>query len=312
MTTPETEFLFIVGSPRSGTTILGEILDLHPEIRQWYEPYFVWDRHFRLAAHDERTAGDATPEVRRYIRKNFDAYRRKSRARFIVDKSPRNSLKIPFIRQIFPNARFAHIIRDGRDATLSINREWQKRKKIVEGSGGNPGVNHKKALEVIRAWLARQPFWQDRIRAFWFETHGHVLDKNKHLNRLRWNGRTGWGPRFREWEKHLAAHTTLQFNALQWYHCVSACVKGLENVGNEQKLTLRYEDFVQQPEQTLADILRFAGAGDSPSFYDRLPEIKGGNFNKWQKAFTQGEIAEIRPILTPLLDELGYLDQWHW
>ena len=81
---------------------------------------------------------------------------------------------------------------------------------------------------------------------------------------------------------------------------------------DEQKLTFRYEDFVQQPDQTIAGILRFVGAGNSPSFYARLPEIKGGNFNKWRKAFTQDEIEEIRPILTPLLGELGYLDQWPW
>jgi hypothetical protein len=40
-------FVFIVGSPRSGTTIFGELLDKHPQLSQWYEPYFVWDRFFR-------------------------------------------------------------------------------------------------------------------------------------------------------------------------------------------------------------------------------------------------------------------------
>mgnify|MGYP006283762893 CR=1 FL=1 len=312
MNSPENDFLFIVGSPRSGTTILGEILDLHPEINQWYEPYFVWDKYFRLAPDDERSVKDATGRVRRHIRKNFQRYRSKCKCRFIVDKSPRNSLKIPFIRQIFPGARFVHIIRDGRDATLSINREWNKRKEIVEGSGDRPGFNYTKAFHVIRAWLNRHPFWMDRLRALWFETHGHIFNKARHLNRLRWHGQTGWGPRFRDWEQFLAAHTVLQFNAMQWNSCVRSCLKNLEEVEEGQKLTLRYEDFVRQPDQVIERILHFIGAESTPAFFNKLPDIKAGNFNKWRKAFSSEQIEEIRPILTPTLDELGYLDKWPW
>lgn len=65
-------FVFIVGSPRSGTPIFGELLDKHPHVSQWYEPYFVWDRFFRLALHDERAAEDATDRVSRQIFRDFE------------------------------------------------------------------------------------------------------------------------------------------------------------------------------------------------------------------------------------------------
>ena len=90
-------FVFIIGSPRSGTTILGEILDGHPEISQWYEPYFIWDKHFRTAKDDVRGTRDAVPAVRHQILASFRKYQRKTGSNIIVDKSPRNSLKIPFI-----------------------------------------------------------------------------------------------------------------------------------------------------------------------------------------------------------------------
>ena len=110
--------MFIVGSPRSGTTLLGEILDLHPDIAQWYEPYFVWRKFFRDAVHDERSASEATPGIKQYIHKSFVEYRRKIKHAIVVDKSPGNSLTIPFILEIFPNAHFIHILRDGRDVSM--------------------------------------------------------------------------------------------------------------------------------------------------------------------------------------------------
>ena len=90
--TRKDSFVFIVGSPRSGTTIFGELLDKHPLISQWYEPYFVWDRFFRMAPHDERTAEDANDRVKAQIYRDFNRYRKHKRCLVLIDKSPRNSL----------------------------------------------------------------------------------------------------------------------------------------------------------------------------------------------------------------------------
>ena len=102
-------FVFIVGSPRSGTTILGELLDKHHHISQWYEPYFVWDRFFRTAPDDERTEADASLQVKKWIYRNFASYKTRKKCSVLIDKSPRNSLKIPFILKIFPQAKFIHL-----------------------------------------------------------------------------------------------------------------------------------------------------------------------------------------------------------
>ena len=104
---------------------MGEILDKHGQVSQWYEPYFVWDHYFRTVSHDERTAEDAVVKVNYQIYTDFCNYKRKKECLVLIDKSPRNSLKIPFILKIFPEARFIHLLRDGRDVTLSIRKEWK-------------------------------------------------------------------------------------------------------------------------------------------------------------------------------------------
>ena len=305
-------FVFIIGSPRSGTTILGEILDKHEKISQWYEPYFVWDHHFRNRSHDERTAEEATPKICNQIYTDFLKYKQKTGSRIIVDKSPRNSLKIPFIRQIFPQARYIHILRDGRDATLSIHKEWLRRKNIVHDPKKNNHFDYKNTLIVVGKWLQRQPFIMDKIRAFYFETHGHFINKKKHLNRLRWNGEVGWGPRFKGWEAIFIEKPLLQFNAIQWSKCIESIQKSWLTIPIEHKIEIRYEDLISKGEQTITHILNFLKLDAETDFWKSIPQLKANNFNKWKNEFSKVQISQIYAILAPLLIELGYEDNANW
>ena len=305
-------FVFIIGSPRSGTTILGEILDKHEKISQWYEPYFVWDRQFRTHSHDERTAEEATPKIINQIYTEFLNYKKKTGSRIIVDKSPRNSLKIPFIRKIFPQACFIHILRDGRDATLSIHKEWLKRKGIVNDPRKINRFDYHSALIVAVKWLRRQPFISDKIRALWFETHGHFINKRNHLNRLRWKGEIGWGPRFKGWETCFYEKSMLQFNAIQWSKCIESIQKNWSNIPVEQKIEIRYEDFISKGESIITHILDFLKLDAKRDFWYSIPKLKANNFNKWKNEFSKDQITEIHAILTPKLVELGYEDNPDW
>jgi hypothetical protein len=304
--------VFIVGSPRSGTTILGEILDNHPDISQWYEPYFIWDKYFRSAVNDERNEEDAIPKVCRQIHGDFLNFRRKKKSPVIVDKSPRNSLKIPFIKKIFPDAYFAHILRDGRDVTLSIHKEWIRRAKIVEGASSDGKFDYKNAFEVMLEWLNRQPFMFDKLRALWFETHMHMFDKTKHLNRFRWDGRLGWGPRFKGWREYLEAHSIIEFNAMQWVTCVEAIRRDWSLIPEDNKIEIRYEDLLRDTVGTLSSVLKKFELEPSQIFFENLPEIKKHNFNKWQKEFSAKEIQVTKPILSYLVSELGYAKSNDW
>jgi hypothetical protein len=305
-------FVFIVGSPRSVTTILGELLDKHQHISQWYEPYFVWDHFFRTAPDDERTAEDVLPEVRKQILSRFSNFKKEKKCLVLIDKSPRNSLKIPFILKLFPQAKFIHLLRDGRDATLSINKEWLRRKNIVHKPQSKNRFNYFEAYRVIKKFLSRQPFLSDKINSLWFETHGHLIDKTKHLNRLRWNGEIGWGPRFKGWERIYQQATLLQFNAYQWLNCVERIQADWNLIRTNSRRTLRYGDLIKAPAKKIKEIFDFLDLEGDKAFFESLPELKADNYNKWKTEFSEEKLKEIHPIITPQLMALGYAESEKW
>ncbi len=304
--------VFLVGSPRSGTTLLGEILNEHPQIGSWYEPSFVLDRFFRDAPHDRRTAQEATPPVAQHLQGEFQRFKKAMECTLVLDKSPHNSLKIPFLNAIFPDSKFIHILRDGRDAVLSIRREWQRRHSIAQGS---PTVWPSR-LTALWASLRRQPCWRYRWQAFWFFVGGPLglFRSNRWLLQVRWRGRIGWGPRFPGWQDVIDKVSLLEFCALQWRNCVETILSDSEQLqlGSERLLTVRYEDLLRHPNLILERIFAFIGVDMPEGFADKLPPLKRDNFGKWPKAFTPDEKALIGPILQPLLTELGYADSDLW
>jgi len=119
----------IMGCARSGTSILGELIGSHPEVRYKHEAHSVWNKAGLGENGSHRlTAEHATPKVARQIRKRFTE--EKGGARLFVEKCPRSVLRIPFIRAVFPEAKLIHIMRDGRDVACSMlpglgGEEWR-------------------------------------------------------------------------------------------------------------------------------------------------------------------------------------------
>jgi len=230
----------------------------------------------------------------------------------VVDKSPRNSLRVPFIRRIFPEARYIYIIRDGRDVTLSINKEWIRRRQIVQGTDAVNKYDYGRVYGVLKEWLHRQPSLAYRIRALWFETHGHVMNKSLHLNLMRWNGRVGWGPRFRNWQDVLAKTSLLQFNAYQWSKCIENIQHNWKALAREKKLMIRYEDLLKDGRKLVTEILDFLNLRGDEKFFRAIPRLKKDNVQKWQREFSRDDLQEIHPIVTPMLMELGYEVSHSW
>jgi hypothetical protein len=110
---------FVVGCARSGTSILGELIASHPDVRYVFEAATVWERGGMGANESHRlTAAHATPDVNKVIRQWAEAEGRD--ASMLVEKSPRNILRIPYVLEIFPEAKIIHIVRDGRDVACSM------------------------------------------------------------------------------------------------------------------------------------------------------------------------------------------------
>ncbi len=119
---------FLVGFPRSGATLLEYVLGAHPRVVTLKERPTLVEAEQELLHADGGLARLATlseAEVLRYRAAYWREVRRWGgdvRGRFVVDKSPLNSLALPVIARLFPDARVLLSVRDPRDVVLSCCR----------------------------------------------------------------------------------------------------------------------------------------------------------------------------------------------
>jgi hypothetical protein len=166
--------LFIISAPRSGSTLLFETLAGFPEL------WTIGEESHELieglpelhpAAHgyasNRLTALDATPEVvaslqerftRQLLNRDGQAYaslpeeQRPERVR-LLEKTPKNALRIPFLRAAFPGARFLVLYRRPEETLVSILDGWRSRRFVAYQP--LPGWPH-------RAWkFLLVPGWED-------------------------------------------------------------------------------------------------------------------------------------------------------
>jgi LPS sulfotransferase NodH len=298
---------FIIGSPRSGTTILENILNSHPEIEEWYEPYYIWEKYFHPQESDIWQDEFLNEKVKRAIQKEFSIFIKKSKKRIVLDKSPGHSFNIRIIHNIFPEAKWIHILRDGRDVTLSIMKEWDKRALIAHKR------DFRGLLQVAVTMLQRQRYWRYRFMALHYELRSNMsFNPLKYLNKSKWDGKAGWGPRFIGWNEYLHTHSPLEFHAMQWVTSVEAVQDSWHILPEEDKVEIRYEDLLLFPEETLTKILDILEVDMPFNYLDRIPRLKSDNFHRWQKEFTPEQLRKIKPILSPLLKDLGYANHSGW
>lgn len=303
--------MLIIGTPRSGTSILGRVLDQHPSISTWVEPYYIWDHHFRDAYDDELTADQATEDVRLWIRRAFTKYLNVHKVEKVVDKSPRNCLKLPFIQKIFPEACYIFILRDGRDTILSILSQWERKKEIFIGSSGSGQWQNR--MYIFRKWLRKRPTLKFSLQSILFELGPPAnWPRKKFLNDIRWDGRFGWGPRFRRWQEFIDRVTPLEFSAYQWVHCARGILENISLIPENRRYILKYEDFILDPEASVANLFSFLKMDLPDGFMDALPQIKADNSNKWRQAFSSTELKQIGPIIGKTLKEIGYEKDASW
>ena len=111
--------VLVVGCARSGTSILGELIASHPAVRYIFEAHTIWEVEGAGQNGSHRLTGDhATPENKMKIRSWFQKQRQGKKV--LVEKNPRNILRIPYVKEIFPEAKIIHIVRDGRDVACSM------------------------------------------------------------------------------------------------------------------------------------------------------------------------------------------------
>src|SRR6516162_2434567 len=126
-TSAEGSPIFIVGFPRSGTTLLEQMLDAHPLLQSMDEQPFLLRAVARVTDQDigyptelGRLTGNDLNDMRADY---WEAVRNRVRLapdRRLVDKNPMNMVLLPIIRRLFPNAPIILAIRHPCDTVLSF------------------------------------------------------------------------------------------------------------------------------------------------------------------------------------------------
>lgn len=119
--------VFIWGAPRSGTTLLYELVSQHPQAAcltntsgsMLVECTGLWTDAFDHYNGEMDTGLSRPARVRRVYRNHVRVLERTNKPRF-VGKTPSMTLWIPLVNSVFPQALHIHIIRDGRAVLNSV------------------------------------------------------------------------------------------------------------------------------------------------------------------------------------------------
>ncbi len=136
------DFVFIIGAPRSGTTWLHLMMGAHARVATGQESQ-LFERYLSVMAdrwqeeldwpesEDVRKHGISSylseDEFTKLLRDNAllvfsRVLAQKAGATHVLEKSPNNAKHTPLIHRCFPEARFIHVVRDGRDVANSMIR----------------------------------------------------------------------------------------------------------------------------------------------------------------------------------------------
>jgi len=276
--------IILFGNTRSGTTIVQKVMSAHSNIVGWYEPNAIWLYADTGRIHDEFDESDATNKVKKYIRKRFYKYQKMNGNRVVLEKTPQNLLRIPYVRTIFPEAKFLFIVRNPFSFISSVEYKWQKtvtRRGILRRLKDTP-------ISCLHHWVRRYAIQQFYKRVL----------KRKYL-RI-------WGPRYKGIHEDLKKHDLLTIIARQWSVCSRRAEKALGVFESGQVLRLRYEDFVDNPIADLKRISAHCGLKMTTEMVRAANDlVKADRQHKWLR-FDPRDLAKILPEIEGEMLRHGY------
>lgn len=151
--------VFLIGFPRSGTTLLEQMLDSHPQIRTLEEQGIVARMVLRFQEIAENREDPLATLSSAEVAELREIYRSEVRRRVetdpditVIDKLPLNIVNVPVIWRVFPEARFILAIRHPCDVCLSC---------LMQNFAVNAGMSSFFSLEdTVRAYVAVMTAWR--------------------------------------------------------------------------------------------------------------------------------------------------------
>jgi Sulfotransferase family len=268
--------IFIIGTGRSGTTILGIVLSMHRDIGFLNEPKALWhsaypeedligsysmgNARYRLGAKE------VSPKVRTAMHRLYSSYLFLTGSQRVVDKYPELIFRVPFVLEIFPDAKFLFLARNGWDTCHSINY-WSQR------------FGEQKHAETHNWWGVNNRKWKSLVE--------QLLSSDKML-----------APHADEIGK-FSRHTDMA--AVEWIFSMREGLV-LQQKYPQSVHKILYENFVNNPTETLEELLTFCELKKDSVFI----EYAVNTLRPVNKKDTYELAPVIRPAFNNTMERLGY------
>ncbi len=221
--------------------LMAALPHLTPEHDALFEELQAW-----VMARPMASLRDHYLAVFQYLCRRFDR-------KIWIERSGASLRLINPLCRLFPDARFLHIVRDGRDCSVSSSRH----------SGFQMAIIAFQLMEILNC----DPFEEaDR---------GYEEDLSDELYALLPENFTAEAFRRYEIAPSVYGH--------YWSGDVAAGLRRMQQLGPERAMTLRYEDFLRCPSETVRKMIGFI----EPSFVDeawieRAASMVGSPRSRWQ------------------------------
>jgi len=279
--------IVIIGAPRSGTNMLRDVLCEFERVGTWPcdEINYIW-RHGNIRSEtDEFTLEMARPDVKKFIRKEFDQFAKKESLNFLIEKTCANSLRVPFVDQVVPEAKYIFIVRDGVDAVGSATIRWKAKLDV-------PYILKK----------VRYVPWSD-LPFYGFRYIGSRIYKFfSKEQRLSF-----WGPQFNGLNEALEKYSLEEVCALQWQRCVDLSEDAFQKIPDDKVVRVKYEDFVSNPVEELTRILQELNIPfEGTQVQEAVKSVTSRSIGKGRKALNDEQLKAVSELVPDTLQRYGY------
>lgn len=270
--------VFVIGAGRSGTKFLRNTLAAASDVAAVpYDIGYVWRRGNETMEHDAFLPDMLSPSARRFIRSTLPKLAEAdASSRVLLEKSVPNTLRVAYLRAVYPNAKFIHLIRDGRAVTESSIRLWQQPSEtgyLLQKLRYFPWANYRYAI-----WYIRNIFSSTRI----------------------------WGPRYPGIAADLQAESLATVCARQWRVCVEEAANALQQLPPDQSIEVRFEDLVSD-ESVFESLCEFCGIDDTQAVLKQYRlTVNPASLDKWQRNLTDAQRQDVIAEIGAAQATLGY------
>ena len=292
----KTEPVIIIAAARSGTKMLRYVLSASDEFAGYpYDANYIWKYGNYTVKHDEIGPDSIQEGEKNKIRNFFLKICDKKGKPRLLEKSVPNSLRIPFVRSIFPGCAIIHLYRNGLDVTPDARLCWQGSASAERIQSKEDRVRKLKEFPLPMAW----PYLLEYIKNYAKKT----LLRKAHVE--------SWGPRYKGIDSDVQNKSLIEVCAIQWAKCVDHCCQELNRLENGiDYMNLCYEQLISYPSEQLERVVDFLNLTDGHKVITRGKEvIKADYVQSWKDYITSDEYEKISGIIHERQNMLDNLEQ---